>query len=221
MSGMKKRKKSLINNQKGAITIDIKKAKSALERNGYQVTYFETREDAAIYINTSINGKYVGFGDSATLMSMRLFERLSSHNRVVDPQHCESGKDFNQTAKECLNADIFITSVNAISETGELVNIDAEGNRVAGSLFGHEKVYFVAGTNKLVSSLEEAIWRARNIAAPRNAMRLKLKTPCAKKADRCYDCSSPERICNGIMIHYKKMQNIKMEVVLINEDMGF
>jgi len=192
----------------------------AFERNGYCATYFEKAEDAAEYLNESIDGKYVGFGDSATLLRMQLFRRLSSHNRVVDPQHCVSGKTFIETARECLTTDVFITSVNAISETGELVNIDGTGNRVAGSLFGHEKVYFVAGTNKLVPSLEDAVWRARNIAAPRNAMRLKLRTPCAKKGDRCYDCSSSDRICNGIIIHYKKMLNIDMEIILINEELG-
>jgi len=102
-----------------------------------------------------------------------------------------------------------------------LVNIDGTGNRVAGALFGHEKVYFVAGINKVVPTLEDAIWRARNIAAPKNAMRLGLRTPCAKKGDRCYDCSSPDRICNGMMIHFKKMNDIDMEIVIINKQIGF
>lgn len=200
--------------------MNIKNTIIALERNGYRVTHFENKEDAAKYINSSIDGKSVGFGDSMTLMSMQMFELLSSHNRVVDPMHPVSGKSFNETALECLTTDIFITSVNAISETGQLVNIDGAGNRVAGSLFGHEKVYFIAGTNKLAPSLEDAIWRARNIAAPRNAMRLKLKTPCAQKGDRCYDCSSSDRICNGMIIHYKKMEDMDMEVILINEELG-
>ncbi len=73
---------------------------------------------------------------------------------------------FNNIAKKCLTTEIYLTSVNALSQTGELVNIDGTGNRVAGALFGHEKVFFVIGTNKLVLTLEDAIWRARNIAAP-------------------------------------------------------
>ncbi len=201
--------------------MNIEKAIVALEHNGYCVTLFKTAEDAAKYLDSSINDKSVGFGDSDTLLHMNLFERLSFRNRVVDPAHCILGKTFNETAIECLTTNIFLTSVNAMSETGELVNIDGTGNRIAGSLFGHKKVYFVVGTNKLTPTLEEAIWRARNIAAPRNAMRLGLRTPCALKGDRCYNCSSPDRICNGIITYYKKMNNMDMEIVIINEELGF
>ena len=201
--------------------MDIEEAIGALKHNGYTVSFFESAEDAAAYLDNMIDHKSVGFGDSATLLSMKLFERLSSHNRVMDPIHCVIGKNFHDTAKECLTTDIFVTSVNALSETGELVNIDGTGNRVAGSLFGHQKVFFVVGTNKLVPTLEDAIWRARNIAAPLNAMRWGLTTPCASEGDQCYDCSSPDRICNGMMIHYKKMNDIDMGIILINEKLGF
>jgi len=201
--------------------MDTEKIIGALEHKGYTVSYFENSEDAAVYLSSAIKNKSVGFGDSATLLSMELFKRLSCHNKVFDPQHCEVGTTFIDTAKECLTTEIYITSINALSETGELVNIDGTGNRVAGSLFGHEKVYFVAGTNKIVPTLEDAIWRARNIAAPKNAQRLQKRTPCAKKGDHCYDCSSPDRICNGLLIHYRKMNNIDMEIVLINEPLGF
>ena len=152
---------------------------------------------------------------------MGLFKSLSSHNEVFDPHHSAIGVNFIDTAKKCLTTKIYLTSINALSETGEIVNIDGTGNRIAGALFGHEKVYFIAGTNKLVPTLEDAILRARNIAAPKNAMRLRLRTPCAKKGDRCYDCSSQDRICNGMMIHFKKMNDIDMEIVLINEELGF
>ena len=201
--------------------MNIEKAIAAFKHNGYCVTFFETAEEAANYLDTSLNDKSIGFGDSDTLLHMNLFERLSSHNRVVDPAHCVTVKTFNDTAIECLTTNIFLTSVNALSETGELVNIDGTGNRVAGSLFGHQKVYFIVGTNKLTHTLEDAIWRARNIAAPRNAMRLGLRTSCARKGDRCYNCSSPDRICNCIITYYKKMRFIDMEIVMINEELGF
>jgi len=201
--------------------MDIGKVSRVLKGNGYAVSYFENAREAAAYLNEEIDNKSVGFGDSATLLSMKLFESLSSHNEVFDPQHCTFGESFTDTAKKCLTTQIFLTSLNALSETGEIVNIDGTGNRVAGSLFGHEKVFFVAGTNKLIPTLEEAIWRARNISAPKNAMRLKLKTPCAKRGERCYDCASPDRICNSMVIHFKKMSNIDMEVVLINEKLGY
>lgn len=103
-----------------------------------------------------------------------------------------------------------------------MVNIDGTGNRVAGSLFGHEKVYFVVTTNKIEESLEKAVYRARNIAGPKNALKYNLRTPCVIKGDRCYDCASPDRICNTLNIYLKKMNDIDdVEIVLIDEKLGF
>ncbi len=202
------------------VEVNIEKTIVALEKNGYKVYFFENKELASEYLNDQINDKTVGLGDSGTLMDMRLFESLSKHNVVYDPQHSSSSETFIETAKKCLLTEIFMTSVNALSMTGELVNIDGTGNRVAGSLFGHDKVYFVVGSNKLTNSLDDAIWRARNIAAPKNAKRLGLKTPCAIKGDKCYECSSPERICNGMIIHMKKMSDMDMEIILVDESLG-
>ena len=205
----------------GGINMNIEKTIESLKCNGYQVTFFQETEDATAYLVKELNGVTIGFGNSATLLSMNLFERLSVHNKVIDPRHREQGKNFNETALECVTSDVFITSVNALSSNGELVNIDGTGNRVAGTLFGHKKVYFVFGINKIMDTLEDAIWRARNVAGPKTAKRLGLKTPCAVKVDRCYDCSSPERICNGMLIHYKKMDDVDMEVIIINKELGF
>ncbi|MBU3097968.1 MULTISPECIES: lactate utilization protein [Clostridium] len=201
--------------------MNIEKTILALEKNNYEVSFFKTSEDAAHYLESKFNDEYIGFGDSETMFHMNLFDRLSLHNKVVDPKHCGAEATFRDTAIKCLTTDIFFTSVNALSETGEMVNIDGTGNRVAGSLFGHKKVYFVVSTNKIEPTLEASIWRARNIAAPGNAKRLGLKTPCAVKGDRCYNCSSPDRICNGLLIYYKKMNNTDMEIVLIDEKLGF
>ena len=91
---------------------------------------------------------------------------------------------------------------------------------MAGSLFGHEKVYFVVSLKKLCPTLEDAIHRARNVAAPLNAARHGFANPCAVKGDRCYDCSAKDRICNALVVHYRKMRGIDMEVVLIREELG-
>ena len=198
----------------------IMKTAEALRKRGYDVSCFETGEDAAAYIDSKIDGFTVGFGDSETIMSLSLYERLSSHNEVYDPKHPREGKGFYDTARICLTTEIFLTSVNGIAETGEMVNIDGTGNRVAGSLYGHRKVYFVAGRNKISPNLEEAAQRARNVAAPKNAASHQYKTPCAVHEDRCYDCSSPNRICNAQVIYWRKMNHMDMEVVLINEDLG-
>lgn len=201
--------------------MDAKKLTEVFTLNGYIVKCFKTANEATDYLSDNIKDKSVGFGDSATLAQINLKEKLSVHNEVFSPEHSTTMEEFLICAKKCLTTQIFITSVNAASETGQLINIDGTGNRVAGSLFGHEKVYFVVGSNKVAPTLEDAMWRARNIAAPKNAQRLNLKTPCAKNGERCYDCSSFDRICNGIIIHYKKMRNISMEIIFIDEPLGF
>ena len=120
-----------------------------------------------------------------------------------------------------MQADVYLTSANALAETGEIVNIDGAGNRVAASLFGHEKVYFVIGRNKLAPTYDEALWRARNIAGPKNAQRLGAKTPCAAKGERCYDCKSPGRICRGLVVLWGPMIGMETEILLVDEDLGF
>ena len=191
-----------------------------LKRRGYGVSVFDTGAQAAAYLNSAIDGKTVGFGDSETMLAMGLYEKLAAHNEVFDPMHRPEGRTFRQVARDTLLTDVFLTSVNAMAETGELVNIDGTGNRVAGSLFGHEKVYFVVSLKKLCPTLNDAIYRARNVAAPLNAARHGFTNPCALKGDRCYDCSAKDRICNALVVHYRKMRGIKMEVVLIREPLG-
>ena len=191
-----------------------------LKRRGYEVTLFDTGTAAAAYLEGAIRGKTVGFGDSETMLSMGLYDKLAAHNEVHDPMHRPQGESFRETAKKTLLTDVFLTSLNAMSETGELVNIDGTGNRVAGSLFGHEKVYFVVSLNKLCPTLEDAVFRAWNVAAPQNAARHGFSNPCAVRGDRCYDCAAKDRICNALVVHYRKMRGIRMEVVLIREPMG-
>ncbi len=195
------------------------KAVKSFERCGHKVSCFSSREDAARYLADSIRDASVGFGDSKTLADMNLAEKLSQHNLVNDPGTC-SDDAFRETARRTLNTDVYVTSVNGAAETGELVNLDGAGNRVAGSLYGHDAVYFVFGTNKLRPTLDEAIWRCRNVAAPQNARRLGCRTPCAVKADKCYDCQSPDRICNGLAIHLRAMSGVRSEIILIDEDLG-
>lgn len=203
--------------------MDIEQVTANFTRNNFLTTYFATAAEAADYLDKAIDGTTVGFGDSETLLGMHLVERLSKHNKeVLHPMLSRrQGGDFQQTALACLHTEIFLTSVNGASETGCMVNIDARGNRVAGSLFGHKKVYFVFGVNKLRPTLEEAIARARNIASPLNVIRHGLKTPCAIKKDKCYDCASPERLCNALVVYYKKMKAMEMEVVIIGEELGY
>ncbi len=199
--------------------MNYEKIMKSLKNNGYKVSYYETQEQASKYLVNNIKAYTIGFGDSQTLAKMKLAELLVKKNVVIDPS-TYSGVEFYDIARKTLLTDIVLTSVNAAAETGELVNIDGAGNRVAGSLFGHQKVYFIFGKNKIEATLEKAIWRARNIAGPQNAKRLGCKTPCVIKGDRCYDCSSPDRICNSLNIHLKKMEGVEAEIIMINQSLG-
>mgnify|MGYP000721913073 FL=1 len=198
--------------------MDFTKVSENLKARGYAVQCFATAQEAADYLNGAIDGVSVAFGGSVTLDQMGLFERLSSHNHAM--WHWREGT-AEDPRKEALTADVYVTSVNGMDEDGDLINIDGAGNRVAASLFGHKKVYFVVGRNKLAPTYDEALWRARNIAAPKNAQRLQRKTPCAVKGDKCYDCKSPERICSALVVYWRKPSSMDFEVVLVDEDLGF
>ena len=195
--------------------MSFESVKKNLESRGFSVKTFATAGEAAAYLDSAIDGASVGFGGSMTLKDMGLYERLESHNEVC--WHWVNGPEDRMKA---MNTQVYVTSANGLAETGEIINIDGSGNRVASTLYGHKKVYFVIGRNKLAPTYEEALWRARNIAAPKNAQRLGKKTPCAVNGDRCYDCKSPERICRGLVVHWGPMMGKDMEVVLVDEDLG-
>ena len=200
---------------------EVEKTVEALRKKQYEVLRFKSAGGAAAYLEESIRGLSVGFGDSETLLSMKLFEKLSANNEVFDPVHSENYQGFLEIAKKALNTDVFITSANAISRNGEMVNIDGSGNRVAGSLFGHDKVVFVAGINKIVPTLDDAVNRARGYAAPLNARRHGYRTPCSLGEARCHDCASADRICNAVVIYLRKMMDVdKVQVILIDEALG-
>ena len=201
--------------------MDFTKVTANLEKLGYTVTSFDTADDAADYLDAQIRDKTVGFGGSVTLESMGLFDRLALNNDVFYHNRLPGGKTTNEVRREANSAQIYLSSVNALAETGEIVNIDGVGNRVASIVFGHEKVYLVVGENKIASTFDQALWRARNVAAPKNAQRLKAKTPCAKKADRCYDCESPGRICRIVSTLLVAPIRSNIEIVLIHEELGF
>ena len=191
--------------------------KTSLEARGYMVRVFSTGKEAADYLDAAVDGTSVGFGGSATLDALGLYERLGTHNQVV--WHWKQ-EDKDAARREAMTTGVYLTSVNALAETGELVNIDGAGNRAAATLFGHEKVFYVIGRNKLAPTYEEAVWRARNIAAPQRARQLGKKTPCAVKCDRCYDCKSPERVCRGLVTLWGPMMGMEAEVLLIDEELG-
>lgn len=194
---------------------DFTKVENSLRQRGFTVKTFATGAEAAAYLDSAVDAKTVGLGGSLTLQEMGVYEHLSAHNTVY--WHWVNGAEDRVRSA---SAQVYITSANGLAETGEILNIDGFGNRIASTLYGHEKVYFVMGRNKLAPTYDEALWRARNIAAPKNAQRLGKKTPCAVKGDRCYDCKSPERICCGLAVLWNAMMGMEMEVILVDEDLG-
>ena len=201
--------------------MDFTKVKSALEARGFKVSAFPSAAEAARYLNGQIDGVSVSFGGSVTLEQMGLFESLGQHNEVLSHWHVPAGKDPAEIRAKAMTTEVYLTSANGLAETGEIVNIDGTGNRVSGVLFGHKKVYFVVGRNKLAPDYDGALWRARNIAAPKNAQRLGTRTPCAARGDRCYDCKSPQRICRGLVVLWEAMKGCETEVVLVDEELGY
>ena len=201
--------------------MDFAKVKEALEKRGFPVSAFADASAAADYLNREIDGCTVGLGGSVTLQEMGLGKSLAAHNEVFWHWAIPEGKSKDEVLAAARNADVYLLSVNGLAETGEIINIDGTGNRISAAFYGHKKVYFVVGRNKIAPTYEEALDRARNIAAPKNCVRLGLKTPCAVKGDKCYDCNSPQRICCGLSMLWNKMLGAEMEVVLIDEDLGY
>lgn len=198
--------------------MDRELLKKSFEDHGFKTSFFNTKEAAVEYLMSRIRGKKVAMGGSMTLKEMRMDEFLEKENEVI--WHWNTpGKETLIKARE---AEVYLTSANAASETGELVNIDGVGNRISQIVYGPEKIYFVVGRNKICTGFATALWRAKNIAAPRNAMRLKVNTPCvAAGGDKCYDCSSPDRICRSTVILERPAIGMEAEVVFIDEDLGY
>ncbi len=201
--------------------MDFSLIKNNLLQLGYAVSTFESGQEAVAYLDSQIDGKTVGFGGSVTLDEMGVLKKLDTHNKVLWRFDNPDGKSPEQVMKEALTADVYLTSANGVSETGEIVNIDGTCNRVSASLYGHQKVYIVVGSNKIEKDYASALWRARNVAAPLNAQRLKRNTPCAVKGDKCYNCDSPERICHALTVFWRAPRGCEYEVVFINEKLGY
>ena len=199
--------------------MDVTRTIENLKREGFAVSYFETGKEAATHIAEELEGKTVGIGGSITVEQLGLYERLAKNNTVY--WHWKQPKA--EARMNAAHAQVYLCSANAIAETGEIINIDGNGNRVASMLYGHEKLILIAGVNKIAEDCERALYRARNVAAPLNARRLNCQTPCALgKEMKCYDCSSADRICNGVVTLQRPMGGIQeTEIVLVGESLGY
>lgn len=199
--------------------MDYSELKKNFENHRFHTSYFETKEAAAEYLAGEIQGETVGFGGSMTAKEMGLYEKLGKENTVI--WHWED-KDPAEARLRARDASVYLLSANGVSATGELVNIDGTGNRLAASLFGPKRVYYLVGKNKIEPNLHAAIDRARNVAAAKNAVRFGKQTPCvASGGEKCFQCNSPERICNAMVILERPCTGMEVELVFINEDLGY
>ena len=200
--------------------MDAEKLQRSLKARGWDFKHFATGDEAADYLAGELSGASVGIGGCGTADAIGLYDKL----KAVCPDVAWHWKEEDQLAARmrAMTTDAYVCSANAIAETGEIVNIDGMGNRIAATTFGHKRLYIVAGKNKVCPDLESAIHRARNVAAPLRARSMGMNTPCTRSEElKCYYCSAADRVCCAMTILMHKMMGMdKCELILIDQDLG-
>jgi hypothetical protein len=200
------------------------KAVESLVKNGFRAVYCLTPQEVCdCIVLEAAEAASVGFGGSMSIVGLGVESRLREQGKEIlnhaDPALSRAEKM--DVMRRQLTCDLFLTGTNALTISGELINIDATGNRVAAMFFGPHKVIVVAGRNKLVDgSVQDAIQRVKNWATPPNAKRLNFKTPCASTGF-CSDCNSPDRLCRVTSIIDRKPRFTDVVVLVVNADLGF
>ena len=200
--------------------------KTALESNNFEVFLADNKEEASKIVQENImpplNAKTVSWGGSMTFIATGLYQQLKDNPNLEVLDNFDkniSEEEMLERRRQSLLVDLYITGTNAVTETGQLVNLDMIGNRIGGLTFGPKGVIILVGRNKITADLEEAMSRVKNYVAPINSMRLDKKTPCVITS-YCEECKSPDRICNTWTITEKSFPKGRVKVVLINEDLG-
>jgi len=200
--------------------------KAALESNNFDVFIADNKDEAYKLVLDDImpplKAKTISWGGSMTFKATGLYKDLKNNAefKVLDTFDEKIPQDEkNELRRQSLLVDLFITGTNAITETGQLVNLDMIGNRIGALTFGPKWVILLVGRNKIAADLDEAMFRVKNYVAPVNSMRLDKKTPCVKTS-YCEECKSPDRICNTWTITEKSFPKDRVKVVLINEVLG-
>jgi len=200
--------------------------KAALISNNFDVYLAENKQEACKTVMEDImpnlNARTISWGGSMTFVATGLYHQLNANPdlEVLDTFDKKlPAEEMMERRRQALLVDLFITGTNAVTETGQLVNLDMVGNRIGALTFGPKWVIVLVGRNKIVADLDEAMFRVKNYVAPANAMRLDKKTPCVKTS-YCQECNSPDRICNTWTVTEKSFPKERVKVVLINEDLG-
>ncbi len=206
--------------------IRLDKVKNTLLKNNFEVFTAATCQEAGKIILEeiipTIQPQSISWGGSMTFLSTGIHPILaqSSDYKILDTFDKNiSAEESLERRRQALLVDLFITGTNAVTESGQLVNLDMYGNRVAALTFGPKNVIILVGRNKITANLESAFERIKTYSAPANIMRLSKPTPCSKSAS-CHNCSSPDRICNTWTITEKSFPKGRIKVILIKEDSG-
>ena len=185
--------------------------------------YAGTKEEALALVKEKFlkQGVSVAWGGSMTLQETGIMDYLKQSKCILyDRMAPQTPEEEKAMKANIVNADYFLMSTNAITLDGELVNIDGFANRVGFLCYGPENVLVIAGMNKVVSNVEEAVNRVKNIASPPNALRLSRNTPCAKTG-RCGECFAEDCICSQIVITRRSGIKNRIKVILVGEELGF
>lgn len=201
----------------------INRTIKALEKNNMNGYFVHNNEELINKIEEIVKeGSKVSCGGSMTLFETGVIDHLRSgrYNFLDRYKEGLSREDIVKIYKDTFTADAFFCSSNAVTENGELYNVDGSGNRVAAMLYGPDKVIVVCGVNKIVKDVNEAVLRKNNVAGPINAIRLNRKTPCTKTG-YCSECNSMERICNEYTLIRKQGDKNRIHVIFLNEELGY
>ena len=194
-----------------------------LEAHDFKALYVKTKEEAVREILKHVTPQAkIGAPGSITIRELGILNQLEARGHVVY-DHWKPGLSKEKSIevrKSQMTCDLVLSSVNAVTMNGELVNIDGIGNRVNAMNFGPGKVILVVGYNKIVDDVQEAIKRIKNVAAPINAKRLNIDVPCAKLG-KCVDCNSPNRICRIVVIQERRPSLTDILVILVGEELGY
>lgn len=192
-----------------------------LTRRHFDAYYCDSREEALQKALELVpDGASVGWGGAMSAQQIGLMDALRSKPvTLFDRETAQSQEERTAILKQCLTANVFLTGANALSLDGQMVNIDGTGNRIAAIAFGPDMVLVIAGMNKVCDTLEQAVTRARTVAAPANVQRFPNDTPC-KRTGSCQNCISADCICNQLLItrHCRPAGRIKF--ILVGEDLG-
>ena len=198
---------------------DVETIKKSYESRGFHFDYFETVEEALNYINTIIPiDATLGFGGSETVKEIGLLSALEG--RVLLHRSLFPDDQKEEILAKMHYADWYVSSANALCETGDIVNIDGRGNRVGEIVNGPKKILIVAGVNKIVPDIAAGIERTRNVSSPKHSRRLNKNTPCAT-LDKCCYCNSKDTICKATVILHHPMTGTEVYVVVINKSLGY